>query len=172
MFCVLNFRFFIIFFVIFLSVFIKAYFVLSVLSNKQTCKIISLNVRGIRNSIKSSSIFAYLKDQKATFYFLQETYSESREESFWKNEWGGEIFFSHGTRHSKGACILLNPSIKENKIKNSLSDNSGRIVENNCNFYLNTEDFLFGVSSVSSVPCRVLNYTLFFLRNYIYKKKL
>ena len=42
----------------------------------------------------------------------------------------GEVksFFSHGTRHSKGACILLNPSIKENKIKNSLSDNSGRIV--------------------------------------------
>ena len=96
--------------------------------NKQTCKIISLNVRGIRNSIKRSSIFTYLKDQNATFYFLQETYSESCDESFWKNEWGGEIFFSHGTHHSKGVCILLNPPNKENKIKNSLSDNSRRIV--------------------------------------------
>ena len=45
-------------------------------------------------------------------------------------------------------------------------------VENNCNFNLKTEDFLFGVSSVSSVPTKKLNYTLLFLRYYIYKKKL
>ena len=45
-------------------------------------------------------------------------------------------------------------------------------VENNCNFNLNTEDFPFGVSSVSSVPTKKLNYTLLFLRYYIYKKKL
>ena len=38
------------------------------------------------------------------------------------------MFFSHGTRHSKGTCILLNPAIEDSKIKNSLSDNSGRIV--------------------------------------------
>lgn len=98
------------------------------MSNKQVCKIISLNVRGLRNSIKRSSMFTFLKDQNATIYFLQETYSEPSDESFWKNEWGGEIFFSHGTRHSKGTCILLNPAIKNSKIKNSLSDNSGRIV--------------------------------------------
>ena len=85
-------------------------------------------MRGIRDSIKRSSIVTYLKDQDATFYFLQETYSGPCDESFWKNEWGGEIFFSHGTSHSKGARLLLNLSIKEYKIKNSLSDNSGRIV--------------------------------------------
>ena len=88
-------------------------FIQKVMSNKQICKIISLNVRRIRNSIKMSSIFTYLKDQNATFYVLQETYSEPCDESFWENEWGGEIFFSYGTHHSKGACILLNPSIKE-----------------------------------------------------------
>ena len=73
-------------------------------------------------------MFTFLKDQNATIYFLQETYSELNDESFWKNEWGGEMFFSHGTRHSKGTCILLNPAIEDSKIKNSLSDNSGRIV--------------------------------------------
>ena len=125
--------FFVFVFSYFVCVFIKAYlvmdrFIQKVMSNKQICKLISLNVRRIRNSIKRSSIFTYLKDQNATFYVLQETYSEPCDESFWENEWGGEIFFSHGTRHSKGTCILLNPSIKEYKIKNSLSDNSGRIV--------------------------------------------
>ena len=77
MFCVLNFRFIYLFIfssLIFLSVFIKAYFVLDVMSNKQICKIIFLNVRGIVNSIKRSSIFTYLKDQNATFYFQQETF--------------------------------------------------------------------------------------------------
>ena len=41
----------------------------------------------------------------------------------------GEVkCFSHGTRHSKGTCVLLNPAIQDSKIKNSLSDNLGRIV--------------------------------------------
>ena len=49
-----------------------------------------------------------LKDQKASFYFLQETYSDPGDESFWKHEWGVEIIFSHGSRHSRGVCILIN----------------------------------------------------------------
>ena len=53
---------------------------------------------------------------------------ETGDELFWKNEWGGEIYFSHGTRHRKGVCILFDPSIEVNKVKYYLSDNSGRIV--------------------------------------------
>ena len=52
-------------------------------------------------------IFAYLKDQKAKICFLQETYSEFNDEVTWQSEWGGKIFFSHGTRHSKGVCISI-----------------------------------------------------------------
>ena len=37
------------------------------MSKKNSGKIISLNVRGIRNPIKRSSIFTYLKDQRAVF---------------------------------------------------------------------------------------------------------
>ena len=29
----------------------------------------------------------------------------------WGNEWGADIFFSHGSTHSRGVCILINPSI-------------------------------------------------------------
>lgn len=82
------------------------------MSKKNSFKIISLNVRGIRNP--KSSIFTYLRDQKLLFYFLKETYSETGDELFWKNEWGGEIYFSHGTRHSRGVCILFDPSIETN----------------------------------------------------------
>ena len=37
-------------------------------------------------------------------------------------------------------------------------------VDNNCNFNLNTEDFLFVLSFVLSVLTKKLNYTLLFLR--------
>ena len=39
-------------------------------------------------------------------------------------------------------------------------------------FNLNTEEFLFGLSTVSDVLQKKLNYTLLFLRYYIYKRKL
>jgi len=57
----------------------------------------SLNVRGIRYQQKRKSIFAYLKDHSQKIIFLQETYSKPSDEMIWKSEWGGEIFFSHGT---------------------------------------------------------------------------
>ena len=87
--------------------------------------ILSLNVRGIRDQRRS--IFQYLKDHNSKIYFLQETYSQPEDEIIWKNEWRGETFFSHRTKHSKGVCILLHPTV-QNKIDYSFSDKVGRIV--------------------------------------------
>ena len=44
--------------------------------------------------------------------------------------------------------------------------------DNNSNFNLNAEDFIFGLPSVSNILTKKLNYTLLFLRYYIYKRKL
>ena len=70
-------------------------------------KIISLNVRGLRNQTKRSGIFSYLKNQKATLYCLQETFSLEKDENIWSAEWGGQTLFAHGSEHSRGVCILL-----------------------------------------------------------------
>ena len=88
------------------------------------CDIITLNVRGLRNRVKRRSIFSYLKDQNCHFYLLQETFSEPKDERVWKNERGGDVFFSHGSNHSKGVCIFVNPSIVENSYK----DIDGQII--------------------------------------------
>ena len=56
------------------------------------------------------------KDQRASFYFLQKTFSDQSDESSWRREWVGEIIFSHGIRHRKGVCILIDPSIKNYKV--------------------------------------------------------
>jgi len=102
-------------------------------SRNQNCKTVSLNVRGIRDQAKRMSIFSYLKDQEASFHFLQETFSEISDESTWKKEWGGNIIFSHGGRHSRGVCILIDPSLNQ-KSEHSFTDNSGRIVLITLNF--------------------------------------
>ena len=78
------------------------------------CNIITLNVRDIRNCVKRRSIFSYLKNLNCHFYLLQETFSEPKDELVWKNEWGGDAFFSHRSNHRKGVCILVNPSIVVN----------------------------------------------------------
>ena len=73
-------------------------------------KFLSLNVRGLRNEEKRRSIFSYLKNQKANVYLLQETFSNSKDEKIWAAEWGGQIFYSHGSNHSKGVCVLIKPN--------------------------------------------------------------
>ena len=91
------------------------------------CNVISLNVRGMRDQAKRRSILSYLKAQKESIYFLQETYSELKDETIWQNEWGGKMYFSHGSRHSKGTCILIDPSIACN-VRSSFRNNAGRVV--------------------------------------------
>ena len=97
-------------------------------------KIISLNVRGLKNQRKRRNIFPYLKDQKCHCYFLPETYSEPKDELIWKSEWCGEMLFSHGTNRQKGVCILLNPSACNLSIESQFSDVDGRIVLANISF--------------------------------------
>ena len=73
-------------------------------------KFLSLNVRGLRNEEKTRSRFPYLKSQKANVYLLQETFSNSKDEKIWAAEWGGQIFYSNGSNHSKGVCVLIKPN--------------------------------------------------------------
>ena len=98
-------------------------------NNSFKFKVFPLNVRGNRDQTKRRSIFSFLKDQNANIYFLQETYSEPGDENIWRKEWGGELFFSHGTKHSKGVCILINPTMQL-QVECPYSNNSGRIVLN------------------------------------------
>ena len=75
-------------------------------------KIISLNVRGLNNSIKRRKIFKWLHVQTAHCYFLQESFITKQTIDTWESEWGGRIFYSHGSNNSKGVMILGNPRYK------------------------------------------------------------
>ena len=43
---------------------------------------------------------------------MQETFSKPEDEKIWTAEWGGKLFFSQGTEHSKGVTMLINPASK------------------------------------------------------------
>ena len=72
---------------------------------------ITLNVRGLRNKTKRTSIFRWLKREKADFYLIQEAYCLDTDLEEWKKEWGGEMYINCCTNHSKGLLILVSPSL-------------------------------------------------------------
>ena len=70
-------------------------------------KLLSLNARGIRSFEKRKDLFNWLSKSRADICFLQETYSSPEVEQIWKKQWKGDIFFSHGSCHSRGTMILV-----------------------------------------------------------------
>ena len=89
--------------------------------------LISLNVRGIREKVKRKNIFEWCKVKGGDIIFLQETYSTYEVEKTWETEWGGAMFFSHGTNHSRGTLVLISPNIKL-KVNRVDIDQEGRFV--------------------------------------------
>jgi len=90
-------------------------------------KLLSLNARGIRSFEKRKALFGWLMKDKADICFLQESYSTPEVEKIWKSQWKGELFFSHGTEHSKGVLILVKKSL-EFELKNAKVDKNGRFI--------------------------------------------
>ena len=91
--------------------------------------IVSFNVRGIGNTLKRNTIFAYLKQNFKGIALLQETHSCQNKEQLWRsetrNEW--DIYFSHGTSGSKGVATLI-PKRYQCKINNEVADPLGRFL--------------------------------------------
>ena len=91
-----------------------------------TLKILSLNVNGIRDYKKRTTVFYWLKQQKADICLLQETHCESQNDiSSWSNEWEGQTFWSIGTNYSRGVAILIKEKL-DITITNIEIDTNGR----------------------------------------------
>ena len=90
-------------------------------------KCLSITTRGLNKSIKRRSVFRWIHNQKVHFTFLQETHSSRLSAYVWSAEWGGKVFFSHGTANSKGVMILINPKL-DCKVEKCISDNNGRFI--------------------------------------------
>ena len=92
-------------------------------------KLKSFNVRQLADGIKRRQMFNYLRDKQADVILLQETHSTTKMEKVWRNEWGGNIYYSHGNSNARGVCILFKPRAKY-KIKGKTIDEAGRFIFN------------------------------------------
>ena len=90
---------------------------------------ISNNVKGFQSTNKRLKLIKYFKDGIVSngFLFLQETHSTVNDEIKWKDDFKGEVFYSHCKSNS---CSLLICFIGSKRlfIRNKLSDNDGRIL--------------------------------------------
>lgn len=69
---------------------------------------VSLNVKGLGHNIKRKAVFLFCKGIKTHYTLLQETHSCDCDATFWSNQWGEKILFSHGTNHSlEQLCVLI-----------------------------------------------------------------
>ena len=89
--------------------------------------LLSLNVRGIRTFEKRKAVFSWLVNSDADIIFLQETYSTRDIENIWTKKWKGEVFFSHGSNHSRGVLVLIKDNL-DFKIHSTKVDSQGRYI--------------------------------------------
>ena len=90
-------------------------------------KCISLNIRGINKAIKRRNLFRWLNSGKYDIIFLQETYSDKIIENVWRAEWGGDIFYSHDSKHTRRGMTLVRPTVKVENISTTC-DRNGRVL--------------------------------------------
>ena len=84
------------------------------------------NVRGLNKTYKRRLIFRWLHQQSLMLSFFKKCIPRRKYQT-WENEWGGNIFSSHGSTHSRGVMILLKPKINV-KVENSITDKNGRFI--------------------------------------------
>ncbi|MCP3901396.1 MAG: endonuclease/exonuclease/phosphatase family protein [Desulfobacteraceae bacterium] len=109
----------------------------------------SLNCRGLADGRKRRAVFQWLKTYYPGIVFLQETHSSVTNAKLWEQEWGGKIYFSHGSNCARGVAILF-PKTMDVKIENVVTDRNGRFVIIDvvvdewqtvlCNMYAPTKD--------------------------------
>jgi exonuclease III len=70
-------------------------------------------------------MFEWLRSKKSDLILMQETHSIASDENVWREEWGGDVYFSHGDRDSKGVMTLVNKQ-SNLKVLECKRDDSGR----------------------------------------------
>ena len=89
--------------------------------------VLSQNARGIRTLEKRKAIFSLLLNSVTDICFLQESYSTQEVENIWRKQWKGNMFFSHGSSHSRGVLVLVRDNL-DFQLRSIKVDSQGRYV--------------------------------------------
>ena len=83
-------------------------------------------MRGASDTKKRKSLLDHFR-KNADILIMQESHSTTENENLWRNEWGGEVIFSHGTNMARGIAIFCTKTVY-NCISNIYCDNEGRLI--------------------------------------------
>uniref|UniRef100_A0A3B4V2V9 exodeoxyribonuclease III n=1 Tax=Seriola dumerili TaxID=41447 RepID=A0A3B4V2V9_SERDU len=90
--------------------------------------LISWNVNGINNKVKSYKILMHLKSLGCNIAMIQETHLNEVESLRLKQRWVGQVFFSPGMiRNARGMCILIAKRISF-QLNELFTDKKGRFL--------------------------------------------
>lgn len=89
--------------------------------------IISWNVKGLNNKVKSVRVFSKLNKLKPNICFLQETHLKISCQKSLQRSWVGQVFHSGFNNKARGTAILINKNTQF-KPSNIISDPNGRYV--------------------------------------------
>ena len=107
----------------------------------KSLNIVSFNARGLRNIRKRRTVFRHMHVKYPHHLILiQECHSTLVSEKQWRAEWGGHVYFAHGSELARGICALV-PRNFPGDVTWIHSDQQGRIITlilsiNNMNLYL------------------------------------
>ena len=87
-------------------------------------KCISINCHGLRDSIKCSNIFFWLRNIRPDVVYLQESHLLERDKAVLQKEWEGPVFISPSEPHSAGVVTLFSKRLNVSLIMSS-KDPSG-----------------------------------------------
>ena len=80
------------------------------LKGDQSLKIVSMNVRGLKNIKKRRALFSIFKKNDYDIIGLQESHLTNKDRKTILAEWGPNFHISEGTIHSKGILTLFKRS--------------------------------------------------------------
>ena len=87
----------------------------------------SLNVNGIHGREKRNRVVEWIKTQKCSIAFLQETRLEEHIENEIKNKTNFAVYCSNGISASRGVGIVINKSLNY-EIMDKFTDEDGRMI--------------------------------------------
>lgn len=94
---------------------------------KNTLTLVSWNVRGLGNRIKTGKVFSHLNSLKANILFLQETHLCKDKEYKLKPNWISQVYHAPFTTKARGVAILIHKNVPF-ILKSKVIDPNGRYI--------------------------------------------
>ena len=98
--------------------------------------IVSLNVNGLREKKKRSSLLYMFRHKKYDIICLQETHcGDEIEANLWSKEWEGYSLWNNGNSQSRGVALLFRKGLEiDYSTLDCWRDRDGRVLSVNCKF--------------------------------------